>query len=200
MNTPLIEFTNEGGFEYLKDSFQEISTLYTSVWGDEVVAKSTFMILDFNKVAGDENIKAEEAVEWFEDVNQGNQWNAYQATDYLEAFLRDIHYRERKELHGKRIAFISDLQVYEANRGKGYGKNVLNQILKRLKEDEVELVFLYPSAIGSKETQVENTRRLYTFYEQAGFSEYEHGDVHRHVPEKNAYLMNTLKQEALTSS
>lgn len=195
----LSEFKNEGGIPYLQESFLQSDVLYVPFLGDSAVAKSTFMILDFTKVAGHELIKAEDAVEWFEDINQGNQWNTYCATDYLEAFLRDIDYRNRTELHNKRIAFISDLQVYEAERGKGYGKQVLQQMLKRCEKDGVEYVFLYPSPIGDKEKKVENTFRLYSFYEQAGFVEYEHGDVHRLVPEKNAYLIKNIKQEALTS-
>lgn len=196
IEVPLIEFKNEGVFECLEDALEEINTLYTSIFMNDVIAKSTFMVLDFTKLEDKEYVNPGTIIGWLEEINEGNKWNDYIATDYLEAFLRDIDYENRTELHEKRIAFISKIEVCESERGKGKGKKMMEQLLERCEEKGVEIVFLQPSPFGLKqpneESKINETNRLYRFYEKAGLEEYEHGGTHRLIPERNAYMKVAL--------
>lgn len=195
----LAEYKNVSMIEFLfGQAFEETNVLYRNYLGN-IVGESTVMVLDFQKELGHEFVKAKVAVELFDDLHQGGGWNAPTATEYLHAFLRDIEFVNRKELHATRFAFISHVQVFDEYKGNGCGKTILKQVIDFCENDGVQAVFLYPSPFGTRYEEeadkIEATERLYRFYGNAGFQEYEFGDSHITCPEHTAYMKLELPLE-----
>lgn len=197
----LTEYKNISKIEMLfEETFEETGVLYRNNC-KKIIGESIVMVLDFKKELGHEFIEAKAAVELFEDLHQGRGWNAPTPTEYLHSFLRDINFKNRKELHERRFAFISHIEVYRDHRGKGWGKEILKMVIDSCKEDGVEAIFLSPSPFGKgyeeKEAKIQGSKRLYDFYSEAGFQEYLFGGKSLFCDDHQAYMVLSISAEGI---
>lgn len=182
------------------ETFEETGVIYRDDC-KKIVGEAIVMVLDFKKELGHEFIEAKAAVELFEDWHQGRGWNRPTPSEYLHSFLRDINFENRKELHERRFAFISHIEVYRDHRGKGWGKEILKMVIDSCKEDGVEAVFLSPSPFGKgyeeKEAKVQGSKRLYDFYSAPGFEEYVFGGKNPLCDDHQAYMVLPLSAKGI---
>lgn len=197
----LTEYKNTSKMEMLfGETFEETGVIYRDDY-KKIIGESTVMVLDFKKELGHEFIEAKAAVELFDDWHQGRGWNTPTPSEYFHAFLRDINFKNRKELHDRRFAFISHIEVYKDDRGKGWGKEILKMVIDSCKEDGVEAIFLYPSPFGQgykeEEAKIQGSKRLYDFYSVPGFEEYVFGGKHVYCDDRQAYMVLPLSAKGI---
>lgn len=182
--------------DFFGETYLETQVLYRDYYSEDIVGESIIMVLDIKTGTGVFETKPEEVIESFK-IHHSNGFNNFvNPYEYFLSFLMDVNYEERDDLHPKRIAFVSHVRVFNDFKGKGYGKEIMDSLNRFCKEDNIDVVFLQPSAYGetleTEALKVQANERLYRFYDKAGFKEYPHGGKHRLSPEHQSYMYMAL--------
>lgn len=178
--------------DFFGETYLETKVLYRDYISEDIVGESIMMVLDIKTGTGVFETKPDKVIECFK-MHHSNSFNNFvEPYEHFLSFLIDVNYEERVELHPTRIAFISHVRVFNDFKGKGYGKEIMDSLNRFCKADNIDIVFLHPSAYGetfeTETLKMEATERLYRFYTKAGFKEYPHGGKNHLSLDHQSYM------------